>query len=111
MQTMLKQQHRSAVTLIKDECPNYAYGQCLPLDTPCPQCIRFSLICKWFRAAVLPQDKPLHAAIMGGDGVKECAVCHRLFRAVSNRAKYCSECSTRERKKHEAARLRKRRAG
>ena len=107
---MSAKQRRNACSLIKNECPNYMQGQCLPLDTACPQCHSYSLICKWFRDAVLPQNEALHAEIMGGEGVKKCVVCHRPFRAVSNRAKYCSECATRERKKKEARRMRDRRA-
>ena len=29
----------------------------------CPQSITYSLICKWFRAAVLPLDGVLYAAL------------------------------------------------
>ena len=39
---------------------NYDCGNCLLLDNGeecvCPQSITYSLICKWFRAAVLPLD-------------------------------------------------------
>ena len=111
MITMSKTQQRGAVALIREECCNYMQGLCIALETPCPQCHSDSLIYKWFAEAVLPLDKALHAAIMGGDGVKKCAVCSRPFRAISNRALYCSECALQQRKKHEAARLRKRRAG
>lgn len=110
MKIMSAKQKGSASTLIKNECANYIGGMCIPLDTPCPQCHSYSLLCKYFAECVLPLDKVLHAEVMGHDGIKRCAVCNRPFRATSNRAKYCSECAARERKKAKAARMREYRA-
>ena len=49
------------------KCCNYDCGNCLLLDNGeecvCPQSITYSLICKWFRAAVLPLDAGLCAAL------------------------------------------------
>ena len=46
-------------------CCNYDSGNCLALDDGekcvCVQSISYSLLCRWFRAAVLPQDKELEA--------------------------------------------------
>ena len=66
------------------ECCNYIDGNCIALDDGeecvCVQSISYSLLCRWFRAAVLPQDKELETA---------------LFIPGSNRAKYCPECAAR----------------
>ena len=56
---MTYQQYRTTRRLVH-ECCNYDCGNCLLLDNGeeciCPQSITYSLICKWFRAAVLPLD-------------------------------------------------------
>lgn len=53
--------------LIRRLCANYDNGNCLPLDEGdgcvCVQMISLSLICKYFRNAVLPADKELYAEI------------------------------------------------
>lgn len=51
------------------ECCNYDHGNCIALDDGyepcvCVQSISYSLLCKWFRAAVLPLDKELCAALL-----------------------------------------------
>ena len=52
-------QHRRARRLVH-ECCNYDEGNCLLLDDGepcvCVQSISFSLMCHWFRVAVLPLD-------------------------------------------------------
>ncbi len=94
---MSDRQKKQVVQLIRRECCNCYEGNCLLLDDgelePCPQMLTNSLLCRWFRREVLPIDKALEAEIMGQDGVKTCEACGRPFRAVSNRAKYCGECS------------------
>ena len=55
------QQYRAVRRLVHD-CCNYDGGNCLALDNGwepcvCVQSITYSLVCKWFRAAVLPTDK------------------------------------------------------
>ena len=49
------------------ECCNYIDGNCIALDDGeecvCVQSISYSLLCRWFRAAVLPQDKELETAL------------------------------------------------
>lgn len=63
---MTYQQYRTARRLVR-ECCNYDCGNCLLLDNGeefiCPQSITYSLVCKWFRAAVLPLDAGLCAAL------------------------------------------------
>ena len=62
------QQYRAVRRLVHD-CCNYQDGNCLLLDDGeecvCPQSISYSLVCKWFRAAVLPLDESLCAALLG----------------------------------------------
>ncbi len=54
--------------LIRRLCANYDGGNCLPLDDGegyvCVQMISYSLLCKYFRRAVLPADKALYADIL-----------------------------------------------
>ena len=81
------------------ECCNYIDGNCIALDDGeecvCVQSISYSLLCRWFRAAVLPQDKELETALFHRLNAKKCAVCEALFTPGSNRAKYCPECAAR----------------
>lgn len=78
-------------------CCNYDGGNCLALDDGegciCVQSISYSLLCKWFRAAVLPMDRELEAALYHRLAAKRCAVCGNLFFPGSNRAKYCPDCA------------------
>ena len=95
------------------ECCNYCDGNCLLLDDGeecvCVQSISYSLLCRWFRAAVLPLDEALYAEIIQSrDSVKRCAVFGAAFTPKSNRAKYCPDCAVRMRRKQEAERQRKR---
>lgn len=77
-------------------CCNYDGGNCLALDDGegcvCVQSISYSLLCKWFRDAVLPMDRELEAALYHRLAAKRCAVCGSLFFPGSNRAKYCPDC-------------------
>ena len=105
-------QHRRARRLVH-ECCNYDEGNCLLLDDGepcvCVQSISYSLLCRWFRAAVLPLDAALYAEISKSrDEVKRCAVCGAVFTPKSNRAKYCPDCAVRMRRKKEAERQRRR---
>ena len=105
------QQYRTARRLVHS-CCNYDGGCCLLLDNGeecvCPQSITYSLICKWFRAAVLPLDAALCAALLYRDRMKPCAICGNYFVPKSNRAKYCPNCAITARRKKEAERRRKR---
>ena len=81
------------------ECCNYIDGNCIALDDGeecvCVQSISYSLLCRWFRTAVLPQNKELETALFHRLNAKKCAVCGALFTPGSNRAKYCPECAAR----------------
>ena len=93
---MTYQQYRTARRLVHS-CCNYDCGNCLLLDDGeecvCPQSITYSLICKWFRAAVLPLDAGLCAALLHRDCMKPCAICGGYYVPKSNRAKYCPACA------------------
>ena len=60
-------QYRAARRLVH-ECCNYDSGNCLLLEDGepcvCVQSISYSLLCRWFTAAVLPLDEALEAALM-----------------------------------------------
>ena len=78
-------QYRKARKLTH-ECCNYCNGNCLLLDDGeecvCVQSISYSLLCRWFKVAVLPLDAALCAEITKGrDEIKRCAVCGALFSA------------------------------
>ena len=71
-------QHQAARRLVH-ECCNYDEGNCLLLDDGepcvCVQSISYSLMCRWFRVAVLPLDGELAAALLYRGSRKRCAVC------------------------------------
>ena len=80
---MTYRQYRKARRLTH-ECCNYCDGNCLLLDDGeecvCVQSISYSLLCRWFRAAVLPLDAALCAEISKSrEEVKHCAVCGAAF--------------------------------
>lgn len=105
-------QYRKARRLTH-ECCNYCNGNCLLLDDGeecvCVQSISYSLLCRWFKVAVLPLDAALYTEITKDqDEVKRCCECGATFTPKSNRAKYCAACSKRMRRRKEAERQRKR---
>ena len=105
-------QYRKARKLVR-ECCNYCDGNCLLLDDGeecvCVQSISYSLLCRWFRAAVLPLDAALCVEITKDrEEVKRCSECGAAFMPKSNRAKYCPSCAKRIRRRKEAERQRKR---
>ena len=106
------QQYRGARRLVH-ECCNYDGGNCLALDDGeecvCVQSISYSLLCKWFRAAVLPMDRELEAALYHRLAAKRCAVCGGQFFPGSNRAKYCPDCAAAMKRIKAAERKRKQR--
>lgn len=111
---MTESQYRRAKKLVRSLCANLDYGNCLLLDNRfgtcvCPQLISYSLICKYFRAAVLPADKELHAEIMRTDLHRHCGDCLQLFLPERKNNLYCKSCvAKRERtRKREWARKNK----
>ena len=107
---MTKPQLNKAKALIRRHCCNCVDGNCILLDDgepcPCPQFLTCSLICKWFRRAVLPDSPALQNEIVLLKGEKLCTVCGRGFVLTSNRAKYCPDCSKAVRRRKETARAR-----
>ena len=66
---MNEEQYRKAKKLTRSLCANCFEDNCLLLDDGydfciCPQLISYSVLCKYFRAAVLPADKELYAEVM-----------------------------------------------
>ena len=98
------------------ECCNYDNGDCLLLDDGyepcvCVQSISYSLLCKWFRAAVLPLDKELESALYPPPsfGKRRCKECGRLWEPPKHNALYCPDCAakrTRRKKREWAAKSR-----
>mgnify|MGYP002565901513 CR=1 FL=1 len=109
---MTPEQARRSRALIKNQCCNYDTGNCILLDDGepcvCPQTISYSLLCRYFRNAVLPADKELYAEIFM-QRTYRCAECGAAFVPNSNRQKYCLSCSKKvhRRQKNESARKRK----
>ena len=110
-------QLKKVKALIRKECANYINGDCLLLEwnfepCRCPQMISKSLVCKWFRNAVLPLNTKLLAELSPDAAHKKsCAVCGNKFISGSNRARYCSECAVRIKRQKTRDRARKYRLG
>lgn len=103
-------QARSVRNLTK-RCCNYTQGGCLLLDGVCPQAISRSLICRWFRRAVLPEQPKLERAILSPNHLHRCEVCGRGFLTRSGKAKYCRDCAAKVHRRQKAESARKRRSG
>ena len=103
-----------AVRRLVHSCCNHQDGNCLLLDDGeecvCPQSISYSLICRWFRAAVLPLDESLCAALLYRENMKKCVLCGGRYIPKSNRAKYCPDCAPIVHRRQKAASERRRRA-
>ena len=107
-------QSRRVNALVRRECCNYDGGNCIVLDDGetcvCPQTISYSLLCRWFKAAVLPLDKELYAELFKAGDMRRCSVCGAVFASSSNSVKYCPDCRKRITRKQAAERMRKKRA-
>lgn len=86
-------QSRKVNALVRRTCCNYDNGNCILLDDGdecvCPQLISYSLLCKWFRVAVLPADRLLYAELYQTGDKKKCTECGAFFASTSNSVKYC----------------------
>ena len=94
-------QSRKVNALVRRTCCNY--------DNVCPQLISYSLLCKWFRVAVLPADRLLYAELYQTGDKKKCTECGAFFASTSNSVKYCPVCRKRITRRQAAERMRKRR--
>ena len=103
-------QLRSVRGLTK-RCCNFSGGECLLLDGVCPQHISRSLLCRWFRRAVLPQQPKREQSIRSPKKLRRCAVCGRGILTRSGRAKYCRDCAKEVHRQQKAKSARKRRSG
>ena len=103
-------QLRSVRGLTK-RCCNFSGGDCLLLDGACPQYISRSLLCRWFRRAVLPQQPKREQSILSPKKLHRCEVCGMGILARSGRAKYCPACAKEVHRQQKAKSARKRRFG
>ena len=103
------EQLRSVRGLTK-RCCNFLDGDCLLLDGVCPQHISRSLLCRWFRRAVLPQQPKLEQAILSQKKLRRCEVCGTGILARSGRTKYCPACAKDIHRQQKAKSARKRRS-
>lgn len=100
---MTDSQFRKVRRLIRRLCANFDGGNCLLLDDgyepcPCPQLISYSVLCKYFRAAVLPADEALCLEILNSDSRRRCLDCNQPFAAQSPNTLYCSPCAQRRKR-------------
>ena len=106
-------QRQRANALIKCLCANYDNGSCLALDDgepcACVQSISYSLLCKYFRKAVLPAEPLLEADILG-TRFERCVSCGAPIIKNGNRKKYCDKCAASACKKQQAEYARRKRA-
>lgn len=110
---MTERQRYRANALIKKLCANYDDGNCLLLDEGegcvCVQSISYSLLCRYFRNAVLPADPALEAEIFGTHPDR-CVSCGAPIIKRGNRKKYCEKCAGIAYKRQQAEYARKKRA-
>lgn len=111
--SLTPKQRQRANALIKRLCANYDNGNCLALDNGepcvCVQSISYSLLCKYFRSAVLPAEPLLEAAILG-TRFEKCVSCGAPIIKKGNRKKYCEKCAQRSYKAQQAEYARRKRA-
>ena len=98
---MTEAQLPRARRLIRSLCANCNSGNCLLLDDgyepcPCPQMLTCSVLCRYFRAAVLPADRELQAEVMA-DSRRRCRECRRPFVPKAKNTLYCPECADKRR--------------
>lgn len=61
------------------------------LEIICAQAISRTLLCNWFKEAVLLLDKKLFVILLHKQKAKQCVICGKQFMLGSNRAKYFLE--------------------
>lgn len=107
---MNEDQLKVARKLIKQYCCNYQQGSCIVLDWSfcniCPQWISYSLLCKWFRNAVMPNDRDFCWEVLNPQAAKRhCQICEKLFVPTGPNSKYCESCATEQRRKKTRTRV------
>ena len=109
-------QTRRTRQLVRRLCANCDGSNCLLLDDGdpclCPQLITSSLICKYFRAAVLPEDAALHTALIPPPVgmARRCRECGMLFTAQKHNTLFCPSCAANRTKRNKREWARKNRA-
>ena len=112
---MTTEQSRKANSLIKQWCANYdaALNNCIALDDGtapgCPQMLTHSLLCKYFKNAVLPTEPGLEVQIMRTREIAKCSKCGAPIAKTSNRRKYCDDCAKAIHRKQQAQYAKRRR--
>lgn len=110
---MNENQFNQAKKLIRKNCCNFSQGNCLNLDNGescgCAQMLTRTVVCKWFREAVLPMDEKLHSELVIPKVGKFCKTCGKPLCSRNGNIKYCSKCAYEQKKKRDADRKRKRR--
>jgi len=110
------QQANKIKELIKKQCANYIDGQCILLDTNCPQmgCM-YSVLCKYFINSVLPLDKELYKELLpdaeetSGLYNKQCKICNKQFTSDKKNEQYCDKCKDKVKKEKTKLRVQKHR--
>ena len=59
----------------------------------CVQSISYSVLCRWFQAAVLPLDAALYAELMERSRALRCRECGTLFSPRRPNCLYCPDCA------------------
>lgn len=109
---MNEEQFRQAKRHIQNLCANWDKGKCLLLGRICPQIMSYTLLCKYFREAVLPdwECRQLYASLFKDYNVRRCAVCGKSLQGKSSRTKYCPKCALLVHRQQKAKSIRKKRA-
>ena len=94
---LTEKQRISVNTLVKNECCNYDEGNRLLLDDGethcCPQLITYSLLCQYFRRAVLPLRPDLEDEILNQKQKGLCKDCNNPFIKKHHNQLYCISCA------------------
>ena len=90
---LTESQLRQARRLIRGLCANYYTGRCLLPVNPRPQCFSYTLLCNYFREAILPEDKNLTMAVYGEPVVRRCALCGKPLSGAKKNTLFCRQCA------------------
>lgn len=90
---MTQSQRRQANKLIRNMCINCVDGECIILGCDCPQLISYSVLCKYFRGAVLPSDPALCSDILKGNEAFLCKSCGKPIFRTGNKRQFCDQCA------------------
>ena len=105
---MNEDQFGRAKRLIRKNCCNFSRGNCLCLDNgescACAQVITRTVVCNWFKEAILLLDEKLHSELMPAKVGKFCKACGKPVSSKNSNIRYCSKCAYEQKKKKEADR-------